>query len=423
MANTIITPQIIANRAIRVLRNESAMLGRINTAYRAEYSEDKKPGDMINIRQPVQLRARSGPVANLQDVVQASVPLVLQPEVGCDFTFSDFDLRLKIEDFERDFITPGAIAVATEIDIRLAGLYKKIANSVTPATMGTMPTTQLAAQKLVLDAGVKLSNNSAPRGSDKRTLLVGEQTQADFLSPLNLSFNHQSEVGRQYMSGTMGTALGFEWADSPNTPVHTVGPLGGTPLTNGANQGLINSGATDNPRGQTTSLLTKGWTAAAALRVKAGDVFTIAGVFEVNPVNRQSTGALRQFVVTTDTSSDGAGNATIPISPAIIAGGAYQNVTARPADGAAMTFLGTAGASYEQNLGFVEDAFTFVSVALEMPNGVDMKARADEAGVAMRFIRDFDTINNRRICRFDMIPGYDVLRAEWAVRIWGRQVS
>lgn len=423
MANTLITPQVIANRAIAVIRNESALLGRINTSYRAEFNGNAKPGDTINIRQPVQLRARSGPVANLQDVNQASIPLVIQPEVGADFTFSDFDLALKIEDFQRDFIEPGAIAVATEIDMRVTGLYRQVANSVAPAVMGTMPTTQQAAQQLVLDAGVKMSNNSAPKGVSRRTMLVGEATQASFLSALNLGFNHQGLIGEQYKSGEMGTGLGFGWIDSQNVPVHTVGPLGGTPLVNGAQQGLVNLGATDNPRGATTTLVTDGWGAAATLRVRAGDVFTIAGVFEVNPVNKQPTGALRQFVAVSDASSDGAGNATITISPAIVAGGAYQNVTARPADNAALTFMGQPGASYEQNLGFVEDAFTFVTVPLEMPNGVDMKARAEEAGLSMRFLRDFDTINNRRLCRFDVLAGCTALRPEWAVRVWGRQVG
>ncbi|MEG7795898.1 P22 phage major capsid protein family protein, partial [Listeria monocytogenes] len=75
------------------------------------------------------------------------------------------------------------------------------------------------------------------------------------------------------------------------------GPLGGTPLINGASQGLINSGSTDNPFALTTSLVTDGWTAAAAARLNQGDTFTIAGVFSVNPETKASTGVLQSFVV------------------------------------------------------------------------------------------------------------------------------
>jgi hypothetical protein len=62
--------------------------------------------------------------------------------------------------------------------------------------------------------------------------------------------------------------------------------------------------------------------------VAAGDVFTLPLVFSVNPVTKQSTGSLMQFVVTANASSDGSGNLTAIISPAIITAGPFQNVTA-----------------------------------------------------------------------------------------------
>ena len=187
-------------------------------------------------------------------------------------------------------------------------------------------------------------------------------------------FNDQATQGRQLKTGMMATNLGLDFIMSQNLPTHTVGGLGGTPLINGANQGLINAGATDNnPYAATTSLITDGWTAAAANRLKRGDVFTIAGVFSVNPETKQSTGLLQQFVVTADAASDGSGNLTTTIYPAIIAGGAYQNVTARPADNAAITVLtGSANTSYGQNILFHRDAFTLVTADMEVPNGMDM---------------------------------------------------
>lgn len=82
------------------------------------------------------------------------------------------------------------------------------------------------------------------------------------------------------------------------------GAGGGTPLVNGADQ----SG---------TSLVTDGWTASAAVRMKAGDCFTVAGVDVL-------------FRATADISSDGSGNATITIQPPIVAGSS-------PANNAALT--------------------------------------------------------------------------------------
>tara|TARA_R110000868_G_scaffold191587_2_gene435782 strand:- start:907 stop:1677 length:771 start_codon:yes stop_codon:yes gene_type:complete len=243
---------------------------------------------------------------------------------------------------------------------------------------------------------------------------------AAVVSGLATLFNDQSKLSQQYKSGVVADSLGLEFAMSQNVPSHTVGALGGTPLVNGANQGTINSGATDNPRADTTSLVTDGWTAAAANRLKKGDVITLAGVNAVNPETKADTGALRNFVVTADVSSDGAGNATVIISPAIIAGGAYQNVTARPADNAAITVkTGTASTAYAQNILWHPDSITFVSPELEVPGGMDMAYSVpapDAGGVSLRFVRGFDITNNKRISRFDVLYGAAVTRQGWVVR-------
>ena len=66
---------------------------------------------------------------------------------------------------------------------------------------------------------------------------------------------------------------------------------------------------------------------------------------------------------------------------------------------------------------FAKDAFTLVTADLDLPKGTDMASRATADGVSLRFVRDFDITNNRRICRFDIIAGYGALRPEWAVRV------
>jgi hypothetical protein len=187
-------------------------------------------------------------------------------------------------------------------------------------------------------------------------------------------------------------------------------------LVNGASQG---SNGASNAYVASLALVTNGWTASAANRVKAGDVFTIANVFAVNPETKQSTGSLMQFVVGADASSDGSGNATITITPCPISGGAYQNVTALPTTGNAITVLGAANAVSPVNIAFHKDAFTLVTADLELPNGTDMAARSVYDGVSLRFVRDFDITNNKRICRFDILYGFVAQRPDWACRIQG----
>lgn len=412
MADNIITSSMITAETLRILHNESVFLPNVNREYDDQFAKKgAKAGATVNVRRPVQYTVRSGATANFQDVNETTVPITIQPEFGIDWDFTDFDLTLSIDKFSERYLQPAGKRLATELDMRMAALYKQVYNFT--GTPGTVPSTALAA----LNAGVYLDNNACARDGN-RTMGLTPLAQAYMVDGLKGLFNSQQEVGKQYKSGMMGTALGMDFQMSQNLPTHTVGPLGGTPLVNGANQGIINSGSTDNPYASTTSLITDGWTAAAANRLNAGDVFTIAGVFSVNPENKQSTGLLQQFVVTANTASDASGNATIVISPAIIAGGAYQNVTTRPADNAAITVLtGSANTGYGQNMLFHKDAFTLVTVDMDLPRGMDMSERMVSDGVSLRFVRGFDITNNKRLCRFDILAGFAALRPEWACRL------
>lgn len=413
MANNVITSSIITNETLRILHNNSAFLGNINTEFEDQFAKKGlKAGSVINVRRPVQLTVRDGAVASIQDVNETTVPITMEQEFGIDWAFSDYDLTLSIDEFTKRYLEPAGKRLAAELDARIATrFYRGVANF--SGTAGTTPSTAQS----VLDAAVLLDNNACPR-DDNRMLALTPLANAKLVGGMSGLFNDQATQGRQLKTGMMATNLGLDFIMSQNLPTHTVGGLGGTPLVNGANQGLINAGATDNPYAATTSLITDGWTAAAANRLKRGDVFTIAGVFSVNPETKQNTGLLQQFVVTADAASDGSGNLTATIYPAIIAGGAYQNVTARPADNAAITVLtGSANTSYGQNILFHRDAFTLVTADMEVPNGMDMAEKAMYEGVALRFVRGFDITNNRRICRFDMLAGYGLLRPEWAVRL------
>jgi hypothetical protein len=212
----------------------------------------------------------------------------------------------------------------------------------------------------------------------------------------------------------MSLATGWSWFEDQNVTTHTVGPLGGTPLVNGANQ-------------TGSSLVTDGWTAAAASRLKEGDVFTIAGVYAVNPQSRGNTGRLRRFTVTADVSSDGSGNATIPIFPAITPPNSdgtatqFQTVTGSPADDAALTVIGAANTVTPQNLGFYRDAVVLAFADLEMPAGVpaDAKERVsdEDSGISIRLVQYYNGTNDIAGARLDTLFGYCVVYRTGGIRI------
>jgi len=82
--------------------------------------------------------------------------------------------------------------------------------------------------------------------------------------------------------------------------------------------------------------------------VKPGDAFVIAGVNEVHHITKADTGSLKTFRIVAQVSGAAGAAGVYTISPPIISATGntdaekqYQNVTAAPANGAAVTFLNT----------------------------------------------------------------------------------
>ena len=167
-----------------------------------------------------------------------------------------------------------------------------------------------------------------------------------------------------------------------------------------------------------TTLAIDGDTGSATFAV--GDVFTIAGVFSVNPQTRQSTGSLQQFTVTAVATASSGAWSSVSVSPAMYtASHPLATISAFPADNAAVTVLGAASTSYAQNLIYHKDAITFATADLLIPQGVDMASRQVHNGISLRIVRQYDINNDRMPCRIDVLYGYSVIRAPGAVRLWG----
>jgi hypothetical protein len=149
-----------------------------------------------------------------------------------------------------------------------------------------------------------------------------------------------------------------------------------------------------------------------------GDVFTVAGVYAVNPQTRESTGSLQQFVVTA--AATGSSTATLSVLPAMYtADNALATIDAFPQSGAVVTMLGSASSQYAQNLIYHKDAITFATADLLMPQGVDMASRQVHNGISLRVVRQYDINNDRMPCRIDVLYGYSTIRPQMACRLWG----
>lgn len=411
MPNTTLTADIVAKEALTILDNEFGFIKKLHRAHEDEFSNSVngyKVGDTISIRRPADFTVRTGAVLSAQDVIEGKVTLTVDQQIGVDFQFTSTDLTLKINDLSERVIKPAMTNIINHManDV-LTQMYRGVYNWVgTPGqTINSFSDFAKAPERLD-EMAVPASERCSVLSPSDHWGLVGNQT----------SLYIQGAANSAYREGSLGDVGGVANYMSQVVPTHTVGPLGGTPLVNGANQNVTYDTAKNT---WTQSLITDGWTASAANRLKAGDVFTIANVFMVNPKTKASTGILQQFVVTADVSSDGSGNLTASISPPIITTGPHQTVNAAPADNAAITVVGSAATGYRQNMVFHKNCMALAMVPMDMPQAAYNGARQTYKGMSVRVIPIYDGTNDISKWRLDLLYGRRVIDPRLATRVSG----
>lgn len=387
MPNSILTPTAVTREALRVLHQKLNFVGSITRDYDDSFAKSgAKIGDSLKIRLPNQYTVRSGATLSAQDTTETSVTLQVATQKGVDLNFTSTDLTLSLDDFSKRILEPAMSVLAANIEYDAMTMYKDVYNS-------NWNGGAAATYNRVLDGRTLLQRALAPMNS--RTANLNSLDMADLVKDTKTLFNDQTSIAKQFKEGYMGRAAGFDFVENTMWGAHTRGSSNGAYLTNGATQ----SGAT----------LTVDTGAGAPV---AGDVFTIAGVFAVHPETKVSTGVLQQFVV-----GAGATTTSFPISPAIVATGATQNVSNTAADNSAITFLGTASTAVGTSMLYQEGAFAFATADLVMPDGVDFKAREVFDGISMRMIRQYDINNDKFPTRLDVLYGYKTLRPQLATRL------
>jgi hypothetical protein len=411
MVNTTLNASIIAKAAVGVLENELTMAGLVYRGYEDEF--DKKingytVGDTITIRKPTDFTVRNTIVASPQDTTEGKLTLQINQVAGVDFKFTSQQLTLNIAQLTERVIQPAMVQIANAIDIAVMNLYTDI-----PQWVGT-PGTNIQSFAGFAKGLQNLDQRSVPGGNRSAILapadywaMAGSQT-ALFSQQIN---------NKSYREGAIGMVGGADTYMSQNAPTFTTGPKGGTPVVNGAAQNTTY----DTTGANTQTLITNGWTAAAAARVAVGDVFTIAGVFDVNPVTKVVLPILKQFVVAPGSTlaSDGSGNLTMTIAPQIISSGAFQNVSAAPANSAALTFVGTGSTAYSNALMFDKNAFALCMVPMVRPPGSVDCSRVSKNGISIRVIPYYDGTNDVSNWRLDCIFGTKTIDRRLAVRVSG----
>ena len=400
MSNSILTIDMITRKALEILENNLVLTRNVNRQYDDSFAvEGAKIGSTLRIRLPDRALVTDGAALQVQDDNEQFTTLTVASQKHIGVNFTSAELTMQLDDFAERVLKPRISQLASSIDADVANAYKTIGNTV--GTPGTTPSTSL----VLLQAQQKLNENAAVMSP--RYATVNPAANAGLVEGMKGLFNPTDTISKQFKNGMMGTGvLGFDEINmSQSIKQHTTGSrvaTGNSVTTSVSSQGAASIALT----------------IGSGLTVKAGDVFTVADCFAVNPQTRESTGSLFQFVALADATASGTA-ITVTVAPIYTAANALATVDSFPVAGKAVVFVGAASSQYAQNLAYHKDFATFATADLLLPQGVDMAARAVHNGISLRIVRQYDINNDRMPCRIDVLYGYSAIRPQMGVRIWG----
>jgi hypothetical protein len=426
VGNTILTPQVITNELLRRFKNN---LGFARVVHHEDYSEHfakpgAKIGDTLSLRDPVRFAATPGATLVVQDVEERKIPLTINTRYHSAFQFDSQELTLSIDRIGERYIEGTAVALANRAEVDgLTLAYQQTPNLV--GTPGGVPTGSTAFATY-LSAFEALDRNACPFDGE-RFIVITSKYQTQIIDTLKGLFQSSEQIKRQNVKGRMGDGAGFTWLLAQNIRTATLGNYG-TPTINGANQ-------------LGTSLNLSGFQ-ASQFALYAGDNFTIAANYALNPISGDILSDLRQFTVLNSATADSSGNLTANIYPAIALYGdpskpnPYATCSISPATAVALTFYGnnalggvinsssvltTAPTLSPQALAFHKEAYAWACVPLTLPRAVEMAKRATDpdTGMSIRTVSQYDGVNDIFFTRADVMYGWVAPRRDWGCRIAG----
>jgi hypothetical protein len=241
-----------------------------------------------------------------------------------------------------------------------------------------------------------------------------------------------------YQKGFKQNVAGLDAEFTNSLPVLTTGTRSaGASTVNGAAQNVdYATAAISVANGQflTQTIIVAGLDANAT--IAKGEVFTMAGVFAYDPRKQAAVAParLQQFVSVNAVVADGAGAATFRIFPAMVVPGsgagdnininsANATVTAAPANGALLTFMGIASTNYSAGLIIQKEAIVVDTVQLIMPaTGIALRKKLSRIPVSVRMWQHSDFNTGAHNVRFDVAMNANIRERRRVMRISGGAV-
>lgn len=418
----LLSPTVIAREALRLLKNNLVMGARVYRSYESEFPGNPKAGGTVTIRKPVKFQVTKARTRTNSNITENSITLTVSTQAHVSWNFYAKDLTLSVEQYSEKYIRPAAAILANTIDADLCGLYDDVWNEVYESTGFVTPSTFMVLGK----AAQRLDEEACP--PEDRVVVFNPAAHWSMANALTALY--QQEPGTAALrKGYLGKIANTEIYMDQNIKTHTVGQWCTATADVSTARLQIHTSATvptgiqyGDTKNQRISIMGVAQATTVTKQFATGDVFTVAGVFAVNPMSGESTGSLRNFVVTADAagSTDStAANIWVSVQPDVINTGAYKTVSTVPAAGSVVTMFGNPGNVIPQNLAFHKNAFALVMVPLAVPDGVSFSSSVSEDGYSIRIVKDYNIDDDAEIIRMDVLYGVKTIYPELAVRIAG----
>lgn len=387
MSHTFLPPKVFANAGLKLLKNNLVMAKLVDSE-----GVDKafKPGGgaTVNVKRPPEFTIRTGATASAQDVIEGEVAVTIDKQAGVDVQFTSAEETLNVDALLKSKVLDASMSqIASYIDQQLIARISEFHNWVgTPGQVVDSPADFFLAPQ-------RLDEMAVP--ANDRNAIMTPQDGYGMAGSLLANAAMAGDTAKSALQKAKIPILGnvdpyiTQTIPSLTTGTRTNGAV------NGASQGVTYLSVKSTYQ-QTLNIDGVG----ASATVKQGEVFTIAGVYAVNPRTKAALPYLQQFTTLEDRTASSGAIANLQISPPIIASGAFQNVSAAPADDAVLTWLGSASTTYRPSAAFHKTAIKLVSAKLIRPySGEADFAHDPETGITVRYWRysngDADTHNHR----------------------------
>lgn len=362
MANTIVTPSLIAKYVLK------ALLGNLvyrDLVYKAELSNEilsAKAGDTVNVKKPSKFKMKrfAGSLIE-QELNETSVPVKLDIIGDITVPITSKEMTLEINDFNTQVLEPIGNGLAIGIDTYIANkIYQNV-----PSKNFVTATASPENLKDIADLGLKLDLAKAPKQG--RTLVLSPSHKVKYAVTQNLSAVAYAGDSITLRDALLGRVYGFQTLESNYNPV---GSGGGTTTS-------ITKITVAGTAGAKTVAVTGTNTATATL--KAGDILLVDG---------------RTITVLTDAtaiSSNIAELAVVQTDVDDLPNGDYDEVSVITKD---------------VSLAFSDIAFGLVNVPLEAPINHPNSAIASYNGITVRVFYGYDQNTKTQKLSVDTLFGF-----------------